>query len=35
MQHIVDELKSEGYAIIRGFLSPTETDAVSAEVDKM
>ena len=35
MQHIVDELKSEGYAIIRGFLSPGETAAVSAEVDKL
>ena len=35
MQHIVDQLKSEGYAIIRGFLSPTETQAISAEVDKM
>ncbi len=35
MQHIVDQLKSEGYAIIRGFLSPTETQAVSAEADRM
>jgi len=35
MQDIVDELKSEGYAIIRGFLSPGETAAVSAEVDKL
>src|ERR1700679_4180446 len=35
MQHIVDQLKSEGYAIIRGFLSPTEMAAVSAEVDHM
>ena len=35
MQHIVDQLRSEGYAIIRGFLSPLETAAVSAEVDAM
>ena len=35
MQHIVDQLKSEGYAIIRGFLSPAETKAISDEVDKM
>jgi hypothetical protein len=35
MQPIADQLNSEGYAIIRGFLSPGETAAVSAEVDKM
>jgi len=35
MPHIVEELKSEGYAIMRGFLSPAETAAISAEVDKL
>jgi ectoine hydroxylase-related dioxygenase (phytanoyl-CoA dioxygenase family) len=35
MQHIVEQLKSEGYAIIRGFLSPADTAVISAEVDKM
>jgi hypothetical protein len=35
MQPTADQLNSEGYAIIRGFLSPGETAAVSAEVDKM
>src|SRR6204780_5681827 len=35
MQPIVEQLKSEGYAIIRGFLSPAETAVISAEVDKM
>jgi ectoine hydroxylase-related dioxygenase (phytanoyl-CoA dioxygenase family) len=35
MQHIVEQLRSEGYAIIRGFLSPAETAVISAEVDRM
>jgi len=35
MQNVVDELKREGFAIIRGFLSPAETAEISAEVDKM
>jgi hypothetical protein len=35
MQKIVDEIKREGFAIIRGFLSPAETAEISAEVDKM
>jgi phytanoyl-CoA hydroxylase len=35
VHHIVEQLKSEGYAIIRGFLSPAEIAAVSAEADRM
>jgi ectoine hydroxylase-related dioxygenase (phytanoyl-CoA dioxygenase family) len=35
MQDLVEELKTEGYAIVRGFLSPAETALVSAEADKM
>ncbi len=35
MHDIVEELRSEGYAIIRGFLSPADTAAISAEVDKL
>jgi ectoine hydroxylase-related dioxygenase (phytanoyl-CoA dioxygenase family) len=33
--HHVEQLKSEGYAIIRGFLSPAEIAAVSAEADRI
>ena len=35
MQHIIEQLRSEGYAVIRGFLSPAETAVISAEVDRM
>jgi len=35
MQDLVSELESEGYAVVRGFLSPSETAEISAEVDKM
>ena len=35
MHHVVEQLKSEGYAIIRGFLSPAEITAVSAEADRI
>ena len=32
MEHVVEELNSEGFAIIRGFLSPSEIAEVSTEV---
>lgn len=35
MQNLVEQLQTEGYAIVRGFLSPAETADVSAETDKM
>jgi ectoine hydroxylase-related dioxygenase (phytanoyl-CoA dioxygenase family) len=35
VQHVAEQLKSEGYAIIRGFLSPAEIAAVSAETDRI
>jgi phytanoyl-CoA hydroxylase len=35
MQNVVEALKAEGYAIIRGFLSAAETEEIAAEVDKM
>jgi ectoine hydroxylase-related dioxygenase (phytanoyl-CoA dioxygenase family) len=35
MQDIVRELETEGYAIIRGFLTPAEVAAVGAEADRM
>jgi ectoine hydroxylase-related dioxygenase (phytanoyl-CoA dioxygenase family) len=35
MPDLPAELRSEGYAIVRGFLSPAEIAAVSAEADKM
>src|SRR5580658_7637279 len=35
MQNLVAELETEGYAIVRGFLSPSEIAEVSAEADKM
>jgi hypothetical protein len=33
MQNFVGELRSEGYAVIRGFLTPAETEEIGAEVD--
>lgn len=35
MQDAIDEVKTQGYAIIRGFLSPQETAEIAAEVDRM
>ena len=35
MQDLVAELNAEGYAIVRGFLSPSETAHLSAETDRM
>src|SRR5580693_10493954 len=35
LHHVVEQLKSEGYAIIRGFLSPAEIAAVSVEADRI
>ena len=35
MHYVVEQLESEGYAIIRGFLSPAEIAAVSAEADRI
>ena len=35
MQHIVDEVGREGFAILRGFLPPAEMAEISAEVDRM
>jgi ectoine hydroxylase-related dioxygenase (phytanoyl-CoA dioxygenase family) len=35
VHHVAEQLKSEGYAIIRGFLSPAEIAAVSAEADRI
>jgi ectoine hydroxylase-related dioxygenase (phytanoyl-CoA dioxygenase family) len=35
MPDLLAELHSEGYAIVRGFLSPAEIAAVGAEADKM
>jgi ectoine hydroxylase-related dioxygenase (phytanoyl-CoA dioxygenase family) len=35
VRHVVEQLKSEGYAIIRGFLSVAEIAAVSAETDRI
>jgi phytanoyl-CoA hydroxylase len=35
MQDLVAEIHSEGYALVRGFLSPAEIGEVSAEADKM
>jgi len=35
MQNIAEELDADGYAIIRGFLSPSEIADVGAEVDRM
>lgn len=35
MHQVIEQLKSEGYAIIRGFLSPAEIAAVSAEADRI
>jgi ectoine hydroxylase-related dioxygenase (phytanoyl-CoA dioxygenase family) len=35
MQDLVDELEADGYAIVRGFLSPAEIAEVGAEADRM
>jgi len=35
MQDLVAELDAQGYAIVRGFLSPPQVAAVAAEADKM
>jgi len=35
VHYVVEQLESEGYAIIRGFLSPAEIAAVSAEADRI
>jgi hypothetical protein len=35
LHHIVEQLQSEGYAIIRGFLSHAEIASVSAEADRI
>jgi phytanoyl-CoA hydroxylase len=35
MQNLVAELETEGYAIVRGFLSPSEIAEVAAETDRM
>lgn len=35
MQHIVEQLQSDGYAILRGFLTPTETAQIAAETDRI
>ncbi len=35
MQDLLAELDAEGYAIVRGFLSPSETARLSAETDRM
>lgn len=35
MRHVVEQLESEGYAIIRGFLSAAEIGEISAEVDRL
>ncbi len=35
MQDIVDQVQSEGFAIIRGFLAPEEIAEIAAETDRM
>jgi ectoine hydroxylase-related dioxygenase (phytanoyl-CoA dioxygenase family) len=35
VRHVVEHLESEGYAIIRGFLSAAEIGEISAEVDRL
>jgi ectoine hydroxylase-related dioxygenase (phytanoyl-CoA dioxygenase family) len=35
MQDLVAQLQTEGYAIVRGFLSPAETAEISAETDRL
>ena len=35
MQNFIEELRSEGYAVIRGFLTPAETEEIAAEVDRL
>ena len=33
MQRVVEELKAEGYAIIRGFLSPAAIEEIGGVLD--
>jgi len=35
MQDLVSEIETAGFAIVRGFLSPAETEEISREVDRM
>ena len=35
MANILEELRTDGYAIVRGFLPAAELDSVSREVDRM
>jgi len=35
MQHAIEQLQSEGFSIIRGFLTPQETAEIAAETDRM
>ncbi|GAC1672925.1 MAG: phytanoyl-CoA dioxygenase family protein [Steroidobacteraceae bacterium] len=35
MRHVVEQLESEGFAILRGFLSAAEVREISAEVDRL
>ena len=35
MSDIVQDLNSQGFAIVRGFLSPSETKEIAAETDAM
>jgi ectoine hydroxylase-related dioxygenase (phytanoyl-CoA dioxygenase family) len=35
MPNLVSQLEADGYAIVRGFLSPEETAQISAETDRM
>ena len=35
MQKFVEELRSEGYTVIRGFLTPAEIEEIAAEVDRL
>ncbi len=35
MQDLVAELRTQGYAVIRGFMSPAETAEIASEVDNM
>jgi len=35
MQDVVEQLRAEGYAIIRGFLAPSETEQLSRETDRI
>jgi hypothetical protein len=35
MQDIVEQLKTQGYAIVRGFLTSAETAEIAVETDRM